>query len=118
VNRRSDVADVAELDVVTTDGDIADAADVFGLLSDPGRLRLLIVLRAGEANVGQLAALSGLSESATSHALRLLRAHEVVRVRRLGRMAYYQLADAHVADLLDIALAHAEHSELTHPERT
>jgi hypothetical protein len=33
-------------------------------------------------------------------------------------MAYYQLADAHVADLLDIALAHAEHSELTHPERT
>jgi DNA-binding transcriptional ArsR family regulator len=100
-----------------TDADIADAADIFGLLSDPGRLRLLAVLRSGEANVGQLAALAGLSDSAASHALRLLRAHQVVRVRRLGRMAYYELADVHVADLLETALAHAEHSELVHPER-
>jgi DNA-binding transcriptional ArsR family regulator len=97
---------------------IADVADVFGLLSDPGRLRLLVVLRTSQANVGELAARTGLSESATSHALRLLRAHQVVEVRRDGRQAYYRLADAHVAGLLDIALEHAEHSELHHPERS
>lgn len=97
--------------------EIADAAEVFGLLADPGRLRLLIALRAGEANVGTLAAAAALSESATSHALRLLRAHRVVEVRRTGRMAFYRLADAHVALLLDTALEHAEHTEQVHPER-
>jgi ArsR family transcriptional regulator, lead/cadmium/zinc/bismuth-responsive transcriptional repressor len=99
-------------------GDIDDAADVFGLLSDPGRLRLLAALRSGEASVGHLARLAGLSESATSHALRLLRAHRVVQVRRAGRMAFYQLADAHVRVLLDTAFEHAGHSALVHPERT
>ena len=104
--------------LLPADRDIADVADVFSLLADPGRLRLLTVLRAGEASVGQLAGLAHLSESATSHALRLLRAHRIVQVRRAGRMAYYRLADAHVRVLLDTALAHAVHSGLVHPERT
>jgi DNA-binding transcriptional ArsR family regulator len=112
VNRRSDIV----METLPNERELIDVADVFGLLSDPGRLRLLVVLRSGPANVGELAARTGLSESATSHALRLLRAHQVVEVRREGRLAYYRLADAHVADLLDIALAHAEHSELQHPE--
>jgi DNA-binding transcriptional ArsR family regulator len=90
--------------------DVAGAADVFGLLADPGRLRILLVLRDGAANVGELSQRCGLSESATSHALRLLRAHQVVQVRRIGRLAYYRLADAHVADLLGIAIAHIEHT--------
>lgn len=94
--------------------DILDAAEVFSLLADPGRLRLLTVLRSGDASVGRLAALAEMSESATSHALRLLRAHRIVQVRRVGRMAYYRLADAHVRVLLDTALEHAEHSGLTH----
>ncbi len=111
MNMRSDVT-VA----LPSEDDILDTADVFGLLADPGRLRILVILRVGEANVGQLSLHCGLSESATSHALRLLRAHQVVRVRRQGRLAYYELADAHVADLIDIALAHIEHSELEHPE--
>jgi ArsR family transcriptional regulator, lead/cadmium/zinc/bismuth-responsive transcriptional repressor len=104
--------------LLPADRDIADAADVFSLLADPGRLRLLTVLRVGEASVGQLAALARLSDSATSHALRLLRAHRIVQVRRAGRMAYYSLADAHVRVLLDTALEHAGHSGLVHPERT
>ncbi|MCW2524801.1 MAG: ArsR family transcriptional regulator [Frankiales bacterium] len=100
-----------------TSEEIADAAEVFGLLADPGRLALLITLRGGPANVQTLAAAAALSESAASHALRLLRAHRVVEVPRAGRMAFYRLADAHVATLLDTALAHAEHTELVHPER-
>lgn len=97
--------------------DLADTADVFGLLSDPNRLRLLVALLEGELCVCDLAAVSGLSESAASHALRLLRAHRIVAVRRAGRMAYYRLEDPHVRMLLDLALAHTEHTEIVHPER-
>ncbi|NYF41646.1 ArsR/SmtB family transcription factor [Streptosporangium sandarakinum] len=97
--------------------DLADAADVFGLLSDPNRLRLLVALLDGELCVCDLAAVTGQSESAASHALRLLRAHRIVTARRAGRMAYYRLADPHVRMLLDVALAHIEHTELLHPER-
>jgi DNA-binding transcriptional ArsR family regulator len=100
------------------EGELTDTADVFGLMSDPGRLRLLIALLEGELCVCDLAAVTGLSESATSHALRLLRAHRVVTARRSGRMAYYRLADAHVRMLLDLAVAHTEHTEAIHPERT
>jgi DNA-binding transcriptional ArsR family regulator len=99
------------------DSELDDTADVFGLMADPGRLRLLVALLDGELCVCDLAAVSGLSESATSHALRLLRAHRVVAVRRAGRMAYYRLDDAHVRLLLDLAVAHTEHTEAIHPER-
>ena len=99
-----------------SDDAIRDAADVFGLLADPGRLRMLSVLADGQASVGVLARAAGLSESAASHALRLLRAHRVVEARREGRLVNYRLADAHVRDLLRVALEHADHSSLLHPE--
>jgi|SRR5579875_2631665 len=98
---------------------VEELADVFGLLADPGRLRVLAALLGGEMCVCDLAAVAGTSESATSHHLRLLRAHRVVQVRRSGRMAYYRLADAHVRMLLDLALAHIGHAPAAaHPERT
>jgi ArsR family transcriptional regulator, lead/cadmium/zinc/bismuth-responsive transcriptional repressor len=97
--------------------DLVDTADVFGLLSDPRRLRLLLALLDGELCVCDLAAVTGMSESATSHALRLLRAHRVVSTRRDGRMVYYRLDDAHVRMLLDLAVAHTEHTDAIHPER-
>lgn len=97
-----------------SEGDVVDLADVFGLLADPGRLRLMVALLGSELCVCDLAAAAGLSESAASHALRILRAHRVVSVRRAGRMAYYSLADAHVRMLLDVALAHVEHSVMVH----
>jgi ArsR family transcriptional regulator, lead/cadmium/zinc/bismuth-responsive transcriptional repressor len=100
------------------DADIAGLADVFGLLADPGRLRVLVALLEGETCVCDLASVARASESAVSHHLRLLRAHRVVQVRRSGRMAYYRLADAHVRMLLDVALTHIGHAPAAaHPER-
>jgi DNA-binding transcriptional ArsR family regulator len=90
--------------------DVIALSDVFGLLADPGRLRLLVALLEDEMCVCDLAASTGQSESAVSHALRLLRAHRVVRARRAGRMAYYKLADSHVRLLIDLALTHIGHS--------
>lgn len=92
----------------------ADVADIFGLLADPGRLRLLGALACAELCVGDLAAVAGLSESAASHALRILRAHRVVRARRVGRLAFYSLADEHVRSLLELALAHVAHVSIVH----
>ncbi len=89
--------------------EVARVAEVFDLLADPGRLRLLVALRGADLCVGDLAAAVGLSESATSHALRILRANHVVRARRSGRLAYYALADDHIVELLDLALAHVGH---------
>ncbi|MHB1087596.1 MAG: ArsR/SmtB family transcription factor [Acidimicrobiales bacterium] len=93
------------------DDDINVLSDVFGLLSDQGRLRLLIsLLESGELCVCDLAAATGQNESSVSHALRLLRAHRVVQVRRSGRMSYYRLADSHVRLLLDLGLEHIGHA--------
>lgn len=87
-----------------------ELSDVFGILGDANRLRLLAcLLEGGELCVCDLAAATGMSESAASHALRLLRAHRVVKVRRAGRMAYYSLRDGHVRMLLDLALEHMRH---------
>ncbi len=91
---------------------VQELADVFGLLGDPNRLRLLAsLLEGGELCVCDLAAAAGMAESTTSHALRLLRAHQVVKVRRAGRMMHYSLRDGHVRMLLDVALEHVRHSD-------
>ncbi len=98
--------------------DVEQAADVFALLGDPNRLRLLVaLLEGGEMCVCDLAAAAGMSESATSHAVRWLRAHRIVSSpRRQGRLMYYKLDDAHVRVLLDIALRHTQHTRAVHPE--
>jgi DNA-binding transcriptional ArsR family regulator len=97
--------------------DVVELADVFSLLGDPGRLRLLMsLLEGGEMCVCDLAATTLMSESSVSHALRLLRAHRVVSVSRRGRMAYYRLDDGHVRMLLDLGLTHTGHTVAIHPE--
>ena len=133
MNKRSDVVEMDDCAVRIVDRqrvslvresmpperDLDEVADVFGLLGDANRLRLMVaLLEGGEMCVCDLAAATGMSESATSHAVRLLRAHRVVSSpRRDGRMSYYRLEDAHVRMLLDLALTHTQHTEAIHPER-
>ena len=83
-------------------------ADVFRLLGDPTRVRIVDALTHGERCVCDLASLVGLSESAVSHQLRLLRAARLVRVRRTGRLAFYALDDHHVVGLLHDTRKHVE----------
>lgn len=87
---------------------VRSVADIFRLLGDPTRVRLVDALSHGERCVCDLAALVGLTESAVSHQLRLLRAARLVRVRRAGRMAYYSLDDHHVVGLLHDTRKHVE----------
>lgn len=86
-------------------------AAVFELLSDPSRVRALFaLLEAGEACVCDLAEMAQVSQSALSHALRLLRIAGVVTNRRDGRMVRYRLADSHVRLLLDVTREHLGHA--------
>lgn len=90
----------------------AALADVFRLLGDATRTRLLYaLLEVGELCVCDLAATVGVPESSVSHALRLLRTAGIVRNRRDGRMIYYSLADAHVRLLLDLSRQHLQERE-------
>ena len=90
-----------------------DLAETFRVLSDPGRVRLIsALLEAGELCVCDLAAVSGLSQTAVSHNMRLLRSHRLVRYRRQGRNVYYALDDVHIRLLLDVGLQHVTHEAL------
>jgi DNA-binding transcriptional ArsR family regulator len=85
-------------------------AAVFKVLADPSRCRLVAALvEAEELCVCDLAATVGLSESSTSHHLRVLRALNLVRARRDGRMVYYRPDDEHIERLLAITREHVGH---------
>src|SRR5262245_61323654 len=64
-------------------------ADTFRMLGDPTRVRILDALSGGELCVCDIASLIGISESAVSHQLRLMRSTRLVRPRRAGRLVYY-----------------------------
>lgn len=85
-------------------------AQLFRLLGDPSRARILYaLLEAGELCVCDLAATVEMPETSVSHALRLLRTAQVVQARRDGRMIYYRLHDEHVRLLLDLSREHLRH---------
>ena len=84
-------------------------ADIFKVLGDPTRVRILDVLSRGELCVCHLAGLLGLTESAVSHQLRLLRDMRIVKRRKAGKTVYYSLDDNHVAQLFVLTLEHLKH---------
>jgi DNA-binding transcriptional ArsR family regulator len=86
---------------------VVRASGLLKAVCDPTRLRILAALAATELCVCDLAVLVGISESAVSHQLRLLREERLVSFRKEGRMAYYRLSDHHVTELIQSALEHA-----------
>jgi DNA-binding transcriptional ArsR family regulator len=88
----------------------AGLAETFKVLGDQTRVRMLDALSHSELCVGDLAGLLGLSESAVSHQLRLLRSMRLVRSRRAGRMVIYMLDDDHILRLVRQGLDHVEES--------
>lgn len=85
---------------------IIDLAETFKLLGDPTRLKIILALRMGELCVCDLATTLGLSRSAISHQLRLLRNLRLVKFRREGKISFYSLDDSHIAAIIDSAMEH------------
>jgi DNA-binding transcriptional ArsR family regulator len=86
--------------------DTIRVAGVFKAMGDPTRMRILWALELGEMCVCDIAAYLGITESAVSHQLRTLRQLELVTNRRSGTVLYYRLNDAHVSQLIAVALEH------------
>ncbi len=83
-------------------------SDLFKAIGDPGRLQIVLALDSQEMCVCDLAALLGVSESAASHQIRILRTMNLVKSRREGQVLYYRLVDDHVMQLARVAQDHVE----------
>jgi DNA-binding transcriptional ArsR family regulator len=92
--------------VLSPEREILSLAEIFRTLGDPTRVKILQALSVEELCVCDLAKLLGISESATSHQLRVLRSQKLARFRKEGKMAFYSLDDAHIDSLMKEALRH------------
>ncbi|MBI2880400.1 MAG: helix-turn-helix transcriptional regulator [Candidatus Tectomicrobia bacterium] len=86
----------------------AALAETFKVLGDPTRTKILFALAQAELCVCDLSNLLGLSQSAASHQLRVLRNMRLVKYRKEGRMVYYSLDDRHIETLFAEGLKHVE----------
>ena len=89
------------------DKELEHLAMTYKILGDPTRLKIVLALRNQEMCVCDLAAFTGLTESAVSHQLRHMRTLALVKKRRERQILYYSLNDRHVTELLEISLEHA-----------
>lgn len=90
------------------DDTMLDVSELFKVLGDSTRCKILFVLLVSEMCVCDLSLLLGMSVSAVSHQLRILRQAQLVRYRREGKTVFYALADEHVRTLLSQGLEHVQ----------
>jgi len=96
--------------LLSPDTTYLDLSSLFAALADATRVKLVHVLLQQQLCTCDLAAALGVSESATSQHLRLLRALRLVRSRRAGRVVYHSLDDEHIAALVRLGLVHLGHT--------
>lgn len=80
--------------------------EFFKMLGNPTRIHLLLLLMEQEATVSSLAGQLGMTQSAVSHQLSLLKANKLVRQRREGKMVFYTLSDDHVRLVMKKGMEH------------
>jgi len=83
-------------------------AELFKVLGDPGRLRILNALGVAELCVCDLSTALDMSQSAVSHQLAILRSARLVRARRDGKAMFYALDDEHVSEIVGLAGVHLD----------
>lgn len=83
-----------------------DLAELFKMFGDSTRIKILYALFASELCVCDIAQLLGLTQSAISHQLRILKSGKLVKFRREGKTVYYSLADDHVRSIIGQGMDH------------
>lgn len=86
-----------------------ELAELFKVFGDTTRIKILYALFASEMCVCDIAALLGMSQSAVSHQLRVLKQARLVKYRKEGKIVYYSLDDDHVEKIFDQGLNHIKH---------
>ncbi len=85
---------------------LTELGDFFKIFADPTRIRILELLTEKEKCVGEIAEILGVSQSAVSHQLKLLRLANVVSTEKKGQMVTYRLADEHIRIIIQYGLEH------------
>ena len=83
-------------------------AETFKVLGDQTRLKIVLALSKQELCVLDISSVLGISESAISHQLRLLKSLRLVKQRKEGKLVFYSLDDEHIEDLIKVASRHSE----------
>ena len=87
---------------------LEDMANLFKILGDVTRTKILSTLEKGELNVSSISEMVGLQISAVSHQLRILRQAKLIKPRKVGKEVFYSLDDEHVSMIFSCALAHVK----------
>ncbi len=93
-------------DEIIRNNELHRLAQIYKVMGDPTRLKIVMALGGGEMCVCDLAAFLEITESAVSHQLRRLKDMALIKNRREGQMLFYSLDDDHVAELLSVGLKH------------
>ena len=88
------------------DDTLFETSEFFKALSDSSRLKIIAALISKELCVCDLCEIVGQSQSAVSHQLRVLRAARIVKFRKEGKMVYYSIDDAHIAEIIQTTIRH------------
>lgn len=109
-------ADIARLPAVPPEEQVDLAVEVFRMLADATRVRLLWTLLNAELSVGQLVTATGKSPTGVSQHLAKLRMARLVQTRRQGTQVFYRVDSDHVRQLVQDVIFHAEHAGAEVPE--
>ena len=85
-----------------------ELADLFKVFGDTTRIKILYALFESELCVGDIAQILGLSQSAVSHQLRVLKDSKLIKFRREGKVILYSLDDDHVRTIMSMGMEHVE----------
>ena len=95
-------------DRMPPEDELLDLAELFKVFGDTTRIKILYVLFESELCVCDIAETLGISQSAISHQLRIIKSARLVKSRREGKTVYYSLADDHVTTIIGMAKEHLE----------
>ena len=96
------------MDPVLSEDRLFELAELFRVFGDSTRIKILCALFTRERNVTEICEAVGMSQSAISHQLRLLKQADLVTSRRDGKAMIYALADDHVKTIINMAKEHLE----------
>ena len=95
-------------DTMPEETELYDLAELFKVFGDSTRVRILFVLVEAQVCVCDLAQALGMTQSAISHQLRILKQNKLVKSRREGKSVFYSLADDHVRTIIEMGREHIE----------
>lgn len=98
-----------------TDSQAIELSEMFRLMGDPSRLKIIVACLTEPTSVSDVAARTRLSPSLVSHHLRLLRFARILRANRRGKQVFYAAADEHVRCTISDMIAHVREEPDTEP---